>query len=95
MKVIVNSITGFEDAIATMFISKRTWTPKLDLDIREICALVLDRNGFIKPNALPTALEKFNKWLGMLLRMGKKHITVLRYIDVSITTVGLHRAGQD
>ena len=27
--------------------------------------------------------------------MGRKHITVLRYIDISIMTEGLHRAGQD
>jgi thymidylate synthase ThyX len=27
--------------------------------------------------------------------MGKRHITVLRFIDISIMTEGLHRAGQD
>lgn len=40
-------------------------------------------------------IEKFNKWLEMLLKMGRKHITVLRFIDISIMTEGLHRAGQD
>ena len=95
MKVTVNSITGFEDAFVAMFISKRTWTPELDKEIRNVCDEVLDRHGFIKLSCDENCLEKFYKWLGILLRMGRKHITVLRYIDISIMTEGLHRAGQD
>lgn len=95
MNVIVNSITGFEDAFVAMYISKRTWTPKLDKEIRSTCDAVLDRNGRIIDGCDIANLEKFNKWLEMLLRMGRKHITVLRFIDVSIMTEGLHRAGQD
>ena len=33
MKVTVNSITGFEDAFATMYISKRSWNPEKDNQI--------------------------------------------------------------
>ena len=95
MNVTVNSITGFEDAFVAMYMSKRTWTPKLDKDIRSTCDAVLDRNGRIIENCSADNLEKFNKWLGMLLRMGRKHITVLRYIDISIMTEGIHRGGQD
>lgn len=96
MKVKVNSITGFEDAFVAMYMSKRTWTPELDREIREVCYDVLDKNGSINTwTCKAENLEKFNKWLGMLLRMGKKHITVLRYINISIMTEGLHRAGQD
>lgn len=96
MKVIVNSITGFEDAFVAMYISKRSWTPELDKEIRDVCNDVLDKNGNIKTWAAKKSnIEKFNKWLEMLLRMGKKHITLLRYIDISIMTEGIHRAGQD
>lgn len=95
MNIKVNSITGFEDAFVAMYISKRSWTPELDKEIRCVCDDVLDKHGFIKVNCDTNSLEKFNKWLGMLLRMGRKHITVLRYIDISIMTEGLHRAGQD
>ena len=95
MKVTVKSITGFEDAFVAMYISKRSWTPELDAEIRTICDDVLDRHGKIKLNCNTDSLEKFNKWLGMLLRMGRKHITLLRYIDISIMTEGLHRGGQD
>lgn len=95
MNIKVNSITGFEDAFVAMYISKRTWTQELDKEIRDVCNSVLDRNGHIIKDCDSAKLEKFNKWLSMLLRMGKKHITVLRYIDIAIMTEGLHRAGQD
>lgn len=95
MNVTVNSITGFEDAFVAMYMSKRTWTPELDKEIRFTCDAVLDKNGRIVKGCDAEYLEKFNKWLEMLLRMGRKHITVLRYIDISIMTEGLHRAGQD
>lgn len=95
MNVTVNSITGFEDAFVAMYMSKRTWTPELDREIRTICNVVLDRNGRIIDGCNVESLEKFNKWLEMLLRMGRKHITLLRYIDISIMTEGIHRAGQD
>lgn len=95
MNVKVNSITGFEDAFVAMYMSKRTWTPELDKEIRSTCDAVLDRNGRIIDDCDAANLEKFNKWLEMLLRMGRKHITILRYIDISIMTEGIHRAGQD
>lgn len=94
MNVTVNSITGFEDAFVAMYISKRSWTPELDKEIRITCKEVLLPNGMVSIHN-KEALEKFNKWLEMLLRMGKRHITVLRYIDISIMTEGIHRAAQD
>ena len=95
MKVKVNSITGFEDAFVAMYISKRSWTPELDEEIRNVCDSVLDRRGRFINNCDVEKLNKFNNWLSMLLRMGIKHITLLRYIDISIMTEGIHRAGQD
>lgn len=91
----VTSITGFYGAFVSMFMSKRTWTPELDKEIKEVCGFVLDNNGKLCEKQDSENLEKFNKWLGMLLRMGKRHITVLRYLDITIMTEGLHRAGQD
>lgn len=91
----VTSITGFYGAFVSMFMSKRTWTHELDEEIKKVCNSVLDNNGRMHEKQDSENLEKFNKWLGMLLRMGKRHITVLRYIDITIMTEGLHRAGQD
>ena len=95
MKVTVNSITGFEDAFVAMYISKRTWTPELDKEIRNTCNNVIDEYGHLKEKCTEENLKKFNGWLSTLLKMGRKHITVLRFIDISIMTEGLHRGGQD
>lgn len=91
----VRSITGFYEAFVSMFMSKRTWTPELDKEIYDVCERVVDSNGKLREFQDEESLEKFKKWLNMLLRMGKKHITVLRYLDITIVTEGLHRGGQD
>lgn len=95
MRATVNSITGFYEAFVSMFMSKRTWTPELNKEIREVCNRVLDNNGKLREIQHEESQEKFRKWLNMLLRIGKKHITVLRYLDITIMTEGLHRGGQD
>ena len=39
--------------------------------------------------------DKYNDWLAKLCRWGKRHITMLRFVDISVSVRGLHRAGQD
>lgn len=100
MKVTITKITGFAEAFETMFISKRSWTPELGEEIRKVCAVVeAYKNNYPVEESylkhIDLALDKFNKWLEMLLKMGRKHITLLRFIDITIVTEGLHRAGQD
>ena len=99
MKATVTSITGFYEAFVSMFMSKRTWTPELDEEIKCVCNSILDNNGKINirdDDVINSEnYKKFEKWLSMLLRMGKRHITVLRYLDITVMTEGLHRAGQD
>ena len=95
MKVYVNSITGIDDAIVTMFLSKHTLTKELEDHIREVCANVLDRKGRYANNCSKEDFEEFNDWLLKLTKWGIKHITMLRFIDISCTVYGLHRAGQD
>lgn len=95
MNVTVKSITGFDEAFTSMFISKRTWTPELGAEISKVCERVIDNHGAIKKYVNKNDVELFNTWLSKLLKMGKKHITVLRFLDITIMTEGLHRAGQD
>lgn len=98
MKVYVNEISGIADAIVSMFMSKRTWSREYEMEIRGICEKVLDRNGKLKENNVDYTdkdIEKFNEWMDKLIKWGWKHITMLRFIDISVTVEGLHRAGQD
>ncbi len=101
MKVYLNEITGIADALVSMFMSKRTWTREYEVEIRRVCESVLHRNGKLKNDdelrllAEQDDIDKFNAWLESLVKWGWTHITMLRFIDMSITVEGLHRAGQD
>lgn len=95
MKVYLNQITGIDDAFVSMFMSKRSWTRELECEIRNVCKNVLDDRGALKQQCQEEDLEKFNTWMNALMKWGWKHITMLRFIDFSITVEGLHRAGQD
>lgn len=95
MKVYLNEITGIPDAFVSMYMSKRSWNREMECEIRSVCRNVLTENGALKEECDAGDLEKFNKWMDALLKWGWKHITMLRFIDFSITVEGLHRAGQD
>lgn len=95
MKVYLNSIVGIDDAITTLFFSKRTWTRELEMDVRETFDEVFDRNGMWLPVFPRESAEKVDKWITQLVKWGWKHTTMLRFIDFSFTVEGLHRAGQD
>lgn len=98
MKVYVNEITGIPDAIVSMFMSKRSWTRELENEIRTICNKVLNRDGSLNDNVkdyTKDEIDKFNKWMDSLMKWGWIHTTMLRFIDISVTVEGLHRAGQD
>lgn len=96
MKVILNSILGFEDAIEAMFFSKRNWTLELHKNVVTVCDALLTRQGTYLDNVSDSQnYIQFNEWFDMVCRMTKKHITVGRFIDFSFTVIGLHRGGQD
>lgn len=97
MEVFLNRIDGIDDAIISMFLSKRTLTRELELKIRnEVLAasnLNFDDNTF---GALSGEISpELDSWLKTLVRWGVKHITMPRFCDLSFTVYGLHRAGQD
>lgn len=97
MKVYLNEITGIADALVSMYMSKRSWTRESETKIRNLCYRVLNPRGGILPQT--TIVEQdahdYNHLMDTLLNWGQRHITMLRFIDFSITVEGLHRAGQD
>jgi hypothetical protein len=95
LKVYLNSITGIDDAIVSMYMSKRSWTREKELDIRNTVARCTDRYGFPHQTQDIIAYDNFSKDFGKLIKWGTKHFTMLRFIDFSVTVEGLHRAGQD
>lgn len=97
MKVYLNEITGIADAIVSLHMSKRTWSYEMENEIRATCRKILDKRGALRPYSEQLAKEfsQFEKWINMLVKWGKKHITLLRYVDFSCTVEGMHRGGQD
>ncbi|MCL2873630.1 MAG: hypothetical protein FWE29_01710 [Defluviitaleaceae bacterium] len=101
MNVYLNEITGIADAITSMFMSKRSWTKEKEDHVRDVCDSVLNKNGSLRStneiiqSGNLSKLEDFNGWMDSLVKWGWKHTTMLRFIDMSMTVEGLHRAGQD
>ena len=96
MEVYLNRIDGWDDAIISMFLSKRTLTRELELDIRREVATCTNSNPEVGPvGMLVNPTEKLNDWLTKLFKWAPIHITMGRFLDLSFTVYGLHRAGQD
>lgn len=101
MKIYLNSIDGINDAIIAMHMSKRTWNATMDDEIRHMCTVVNTRDGVYVPkaergdNRLDKYFDAYHEYMTKLLKWGRLHITLLKFIDISVTVEGLHRAGQD
>lgn len=95
MNIYVNEICGIADAVISMYMSKRSWTREKELEIRNTCDRVLTRHGRINAEASEEDINKYDTWISNLVKWGWHHITMLRFIDISVTVEGLHRAGQD
>lgn len=99
MEVYLNRIDGWDDAILSMFYSKRTVTRKLEEEIRYKTYQHTNPNpregivGALHP--CTTADEEYKNWLDSLFKWAWTHITMGRFLDLSFTVYGLHRAGQD
>lgn len=109
MKVHLNSIDGIPDAFAALLMSKRSWNEHTDKLIRDMCSICLDYKGRLKDrelvisnlesgysvDAVSLMFDTFDDYMNKLTKWGKSHITLLKFIDLSITVEGLHRGGQD
>lgn len=93
MNVTLNSIWGFDDAIAAMYLSKRTWTPELDMRIRQAVS-----NSTIEGSKGLRGIDddpELKKWLETVFKIGSRHMTLLRFINFSVTVQDMHRGAQD
>lgn len=96
MEAYLNRIDGWDDAIISMFLSKRTLTRELENEIRNevyACTNHDPANGII--GALVNPSEKMTDWLNKLFKWAPRHITMGRFLDFSFTVYGLHRGAQD
>lgn len=94
MNVYLNRIDGIDDAIISMFLSKRTLTRDLEMSIRNEVSSCSVTNT-VPFGALINPTEQLSDWLDKLFKWGVRHYTMLRFIDLSFTVYGMHRGGQD
>ena len=97
MKIYLNRIDGWDDAIISMFLSKRTLTRELECEIRHLTYMNTQANhlGNSPVGALIEPEAALREWLQTLFKWCPHHITMGRFIDFSFTVYGMHRAGQD
>lgn len=97
MKIYLNRIDGFDDAIISMFLSKRTLTRELECEIRKEVNSCTENsfNELLPLGAFLHKTDKLNDWLHKLRKWCPKHITMGRFLDFSFSVYGMHRAGQD
>lgn len=89
MKVYLNEITGMDDGLVTLYMSKRTWTPELDKQIRQ------DWFMYYFLNPTDDTCDRINKQIDSFCKFAWKHTTMLDFVTISATVEGIHRAGQD
>lgn len=96
MNIYLNNVRGMDDAIISMYMSKPgSWNPELQQKIITTVRNCTDANGKLLTCAEPGDKAQYCDWMDRLLKWGRMHITMLKFIDLSITVEGLHRAGQD
>ena len=96
MEVYLNRIDGWDDAIISMFLSKRTLTRELESEIREEVASHTNHYpGCGVVGSLFEPSEQLQDWIKKLLKWAPSHITLGRFLDFSFTVYGLHRGAQD
>lgn len=97
MEVFLNRIDGIDDAILTMFYSKRHITRDFEMHVRNVVNHYSNHqiNTERPYGALVGKSEELDKWLTQLFNFSKHHITMGKFIDLSFTIYGLHRGGQD
>lgn len=97
MKIYLNEIVGIPDAMVTMMMSKGKWTRERELELRHMINEITNRDGSVRTD-VPFDDERlihYNDEIANLVKWGWQHITLLKFVDMSITVDGLHRAGQD
>lgn len=95
MNVYLNNVRGIDDALVSLYMSKRSWTREKEDLIRSTVDRHTDKRGFVIDIPQPNEEYNFKENYEKLLRIGQQHTTLLRYIDFSFTVEGLHRGAQD
>lgn len=89
-------ITGWGGAIRSMYMSNKHYTPELEIKLRRCEEAYESYNGSnISETLYADDVNWFENEINKVIKIGKRHITLLRYVDVEWVVDGLHRGAQD
>lgn len=94
MKVYLRKITGIEDALVSMLMSRRSWSAEKEQKLRHLVnvntTMTTGFDGFI-------VTEDYVHQMNLLEKYAIEYheTTLLRFIDLTFVVEGLHRAAQD
>jgi len=100
----VGKISGIDDAIVSLLMSKRTHTEAKEKGIRELVSVFTNKDGFYSEECKFCGItdykekkQEFFDWLYKLRHYGLElgHETLLRFIDITVIVKGLHRGAGD
>lgn len=94
MQVYLNKISGYASAILSMYMSKRSYTRDLEKKIYDLESQCTHWDGTLL-DFDTTEFSEFYSLLQKVCKIGSKHITLLRFIDLEFTVDGIHRGAQD
>jgi hypothetical protein len=93
----IQNISGLDDAICAMLLSRRKWSHQKDEALRDACDKCMTRRGFWLAETPPEAAKTVLAYLPGLVARGIKegHHTLIQMIDISVTIQDMHRGAQD
>ena len=109
MKITYLKISGWDGAIRSFYMSLNNYTPDLEMEIRLGQFYEEQNNAIDEANALGLTdsplygakkmendvTEWWEEQKRKLIKFGNKHITLLKFLDITMTVQGLHRGAQD
>lgn len=84
-----------EDALRTLYMSKRSYNAEIEKKLYEWEQEFFDRYGAMILESRHPDYAEFEKAVNSLFKWGQKHITMLRFIDFTCVVTGLHRGATD
>lgn len=96
MKVTLTEMHSIRDAIRSLYLSKRNWTPELEDYISDLVDRCTGKHGRPRLDFVENKEKgEFTSLVDKVFKYGRKHTTLLRFIDISVVVEGLHRGATD
>lgn len=96
MKITYCKISGWDGAMRSFFMTNKKYDKQIEDRLQKVEKyLILREYGIINDDVDCEDLIWYDKIKKNVIEVGKKHTTLLRFIDITFVVDGLHRGAQD